>query len=128
MRPPRWSPAAVSWPVSIACRLAGVALLNYELTSDDQRACIRALDLNTGDLARLLIVNLRGARLSITTPTGRDWLIACLADHGAQVVILDTYGAAAAPSVDNENDNGGARRFLATLDEIKARAAAHRRC
>jgi hypothetical protein len=99
-----------------------VAWLNYELTVDDQRSLVRALAIPTDALERLLVLNLRGVRLSLTTPTGRDWLVAQLRDHGAEVLIGDTYGAAVAPSIDSENDNAAARRFLATIDEIKALA------
>lgn len=98
------------------------ALLNFELTADDQRSRIRDLGMSAEALERLLVVNLRGTRLSLTTPTGRDWLVRVLSDHGAEVLIGDTFGAASAPSVESENDNAGVRRFLAALDEIKALA------
>jgi hypothetical protein len=96
-----------------------VAFLNYELTESDLRARLRALDLERDDLGRLLVVNLRGVRLGLTTPSGRAWLIDHLAGHRADVLIVDTYGAASAPSVESENDNAGGRRFLTALDEIK---------
>ncbi len=97
-----------------------VALLNYELSVDDQRTRLRDLGLSTDALARLLVVNLRGSRLCITSPVGRDWLVQQLSDHGTDVLIGDTFGAASAPSVESENDNAAVRRFLATVDEILA--------
>ena len=97
-----------------------VCFLNFELTSDDFRARIRDMGLTAAALERLLVVNLRGVRLTLTTPAGRDWLIDRLAEHGAEVLVGDTYGAASSSCVESENDNAGARRFFATVDEIKA--------
>jgi hypothetical protein len=99
-----------------------VAFLNYEMTADDLRARLRALDLGDEAAERLLVVNLRGVHLCLTSPAGRDWLTAKLVGHRPDVLIVDTYGAAAAPSVESENDNAGGRRFLTTLDQIKAAA------
>jgi hypothetical protein len=102
-----------------------VALLNYELTEADQRERLRAFGLGAEALERLLVLNLRGVGLSMTTPAGADWLVGQLLAHRAEVVIVDTYGAASAPSVDSENDNAAARRFLMAFDQIKARARVH---
>ena len=96
-----------------------VAWLNYEMTCGDQRALLRALNLPPDALTRLLVLGLRGSRLCLTTPAGRDRLVARLIEHRAEVLIIDTYGAAVAPSVESENDNAGVRRFLSAIDEIK---------
>ncbi len=97
-----------------------VALLNCEMTLDDQRTLLRVLQLPDDAQARLLVLNTRGAGLCLTSPAGREWFVDHLAEHRAEVVIVDTYGAAAGPSIESENDNAGVRRFLAALDEIKA--------
>ena len=102
-----------------------VALLNYELTEADQRVRLRAFGLGAEALERLLVLNLRGVGLSLTTPAGADWLVAQMLAHRAEVVIVDTYGAASAPSLESENDNAGARRFLMAFDQLKARARIH---
>lgn len=99
-----------------------VALLNFEMTVDDQRALLRDLNLAAAALDNLLVVNLRGSRLTLTTPAGRRWLVRQLQQHRTDVLIGDTFGAAIAPSVESENDNAAVRRFLLAVDEIKALA------
>lgn len=104
-------------------RVHRVAYLNYELTAADMDARIVRLGLNDRHLERLLVANLRGHHLPLMTPVGRDWLVQLLADHQADVVIVDTWGAAlAAAGVESENDNAEGRRFLLALDDIKRRA------
>ncbi len=102
-----------------------VALLNYELTVDDARARVQALGVPAQALSRLLIINLRGVGLSLTAPHGRRWLTDRLAAHRSNFAVVDTYGAASAPSVDNENDNAAARRLLMAWDAIKADTDVH---
>lgn len=102
-----------------------VALLNYEMTPDDCRARIKSLGMVDEELERLLVVNLRGVGLSFTAPNGRTWLVDQLKRHRAEVAIIDTYGAASAPSVESENDNAGSRRFLMAWDAIKAQTSVH---
>ena len=97
-----------------------VALLNYELTEADMRDRMRAWPIPPEALALIHVVNLRGTHLCLTAPAGRAWLLAELAPHRPDVLIVDTYGAAAGPSIESENDNAGARRFLTTVDSIKA--------
>ena len=108
------------FPVS---RPQRVALLNYELVAEDMEDRLAALGLDADATERLLVVNLRGKRLPLTVAVGRRWLVSRLADHGAEVVIVDPFGAAfAAAGGESENDNAEVRRFLITLDEIKAEA------
>jgi RecA-family ATPase len=102
-----------------------VALLNFEMTEDDERARLQSLNLEDEPLERLLPLNLRGAGLSLTAHAGRRWLIDQLRRHQADIAIIDTYGAASAPSVESENDNAGSRRFLMAWDAIKADAGIH---
>lgn len=97
-----------------------VALVNYELTEDDMRARLRALALPPAAAERLHVINLRGSRLSLTSPAGLGWMADQLTGHKTEVAIIDGYNAAVAPSIESENDNAGARRFLGTLDHLKA--------
>lgn len=102
-----------------------VALLNFEMTVDDLRSRIRARNMTDEQLERLLPMNLRGVGLSLTAPAGRRWLVDHLRRHRTEIAILDTYGAASAPSIESENDNAGGRRFLMVWDSIKAEAGVH---
>lgn len=97
-----------------------VALLNYELDAEDMELRVRAMGLDTGALERLLVVNLRGHRLPLMVPAGRDALVSTLLEHRAQVLAVDPFGAAyAAAGGESENDNAEVRRFVTALDEIK---------
>lgn len=96
-----------------------VVLVNYELTPADQRARLRALGLDAADLERLTIVNLRGRRLVLTSPAGRNHLVSLMAAAGAQVLVLDTWGAALSHCGLNENENTDAAHFTNAIDEIK---------
>jgi hypothetical protein len=100
-----------------------VVYLDYEMTEDDHRDRLRHLDLARPEA--VLIVPLRGVRLSLTTAAGRRWLLDQLIPHQPDFIIVDTYSAASAPSVDNENDNAAGRRWLMEWDAIKAEAGAH---
>lgn len=103
-----------------------VALLNYELVAEDMEDRLSALGLDSEATERLLVVNLRGKRLPLTVAVGRRWLVSQLANHAAEVVIVDPFGAAfAAAGGESENDNAEVRRFLITLDEIKAESGCH---
>lgn len=99
-----------------------VAVLDYEMAEDDSRQRLRQLGLDNEALSRILVICLRGVGLSLTAPAGRRWIVEQLRNHGTEVAVLDTYGAASAPSVESENDNAGGRRFLATWDAIKDEA------
>lgn len=96
-----------------------VVLLNHELTPADQRARLRALNLGGQARERLAVVNLRGKRLAITTPSGRAHLVGILRDHGADVVFIDPWGVSMAHAGLSENENDDARRWTTALDEIK---------
>lgn len=101
-----------------------VAYLNYELDVDDMVDRIIRMGLDADALERLLVINLRGHRLPLTMPGGRDWLADRLLEHRAEVLVVDPFGAAfAAAGGDNENDNAEVRRFLIALDELKRRAS-----
>lgn len=108
------------FPVPVPMR---VALLNYELHPDDMLDRLAALQLEPEVQERLLVVNLRGHRLPLSTAVGRRWMARCLADHGARVVIVDPFGAAfAASGGESENDNAEVRGWLINWDEIKSEA------
>lgn len=102
-----------------ATRPRRVVLLNYELTEADQRDRLRHLGIEPPDLALLHLVNLRGRRLVITSPTGRDHLAQILANVSADVLVVDTLGAALSDCSLDENVNTDVRRFLSAIDEIK---------
>lgn len=100
-----------------------VALFNFELDEEDMADRLVALALDADRRERLLVLNLRGRRLPLTTPIGRERVARWLSDHGAQVMILDPFGAAyAAAGGESENDNAEVRRFLIGLDEVKRMA------
>lgn len=97
-----------------------VVLLNYELDEDDIDDRVRRLQLPLEAQRRLRVINLRGHRLPLMTRVGRDWLVRRLAEHQADIVIVDPFGAAyAAAGGVSENDNAEVRRFTTALDEIK---------
>lgn len=97
-----------------------VILFNYELDDEDMADRLAAQGLGPDARERLAVVNLRGRRLPLTTPAGRDRVARWVADHGAQVMIVDPFGAAfASAGGESENDNAQVRRFLIGLDEIK---------
>ena len=95
------------------------------MTRDDFRSRVRALQLDPEAAEQLLVLNLRGAGLSLTAPAGRRWLAEQLVSHRSEVAIVDTYSAASAPSVESENDNAAGRRWLMTWDAIKAQCGIH---
>lgn len=97
-----------------------VVLFNYELEPEDMADRLVSLALDAEERERLEVINLRGRRLPLTTPVGRERVARWLGDHGAQVMIVDPFGAAyAAAGGESENDNAEVRRFLIGLDEIK---------
>lgn len=101
-----------------------VVLLNYEIDEEDMTDRIARLDLDAEAMERLLVVNLRGRRLPMMTDVGRAWLVKVLDDHGAQVLVVDPFGAAyAAAGGESENDNAEVRRFVLALDEVKEAAS-----
>lgn len=97
-----------------------VLYCNYELTPEDFDQRVRLMNLPDDAAERLYVLNLRGHRLPLMAPTGRDWLVEKAAKHGADVIAVDPFGAAfAAAGGQSENDNAEVRRFVAALDEIK---------
>lgn len=97
-----------------------VVLFNYELHDDDMADRLHAMAMPTTAQNNIIIVNLRGRRLPIHTPAGRDTAVRILQDAAAELWIVDPFGAAyAAAGGEDENNNAEVRRFLITLDEIK---------
>lgn len=97
-----------------------VALFNYELHDDDMAERLHALAMPAHVADNIVVVNLRGRRLPLTTAKGRDVTVRILDGIGANVWLLDPFGAAfAGAGGEDENSNAEVRRFLIALDEIK---------
>jgi len=99
-----------------------LVLLNHELTAADQRVRLNALGLDREARERLAVVNLRGKRLALNTPSGAARLVSILQDHGAHVVAIDPWGVSMAHARLAENENDDATTWTTALDEIKDRA------
>lgn len=101
-----------------------VVIFNYELDEDDMTDRLNTYNIPSSALANIEIVNLRGRRLPLLTTKGRDYTVNILKDCGAQLWIVDPFGAAfGAAGGQDENSNAEVRRFLIGLDEIKRLAA-----
>lgn len=97
-----------------------VVIFNYELHDDDMADRLSKYKIATSARRNIEIVNLRGRRLPITTNKGRDAAAELLNGLGAQLWIVDPFGAAyAAAGGQDENNNAEVRSFLIALDEIK---------
>lgn len=97
-----------------------VVVFNYELHDDDMADRMAQYAIPGSARANIVIVNLRGRRLPLTTRQGRDHVTSLLADCGAQLWIIDPFGAAfASAGGEDENSNAEVRRFLIAIDEIK---------
>lgn len=97
-----------------------VVLFNYELHDDDMTDRMSKYNLPSSAAENIVVVNLRGRRLPLGTPKGRDIAIRLLNDNGAQLWIIDPFGAAfAAAGGQDENSNAEVRSFLIAIDEIK---------
>lgn len=102
-------------------RLAGnVAFWNYELTSQQFRAWLR--DLGIVRKQRASILNLRGHRLPLITPTGEDYAVEWLRSRKIKYWIIDTFVRAMADCGLDENSNRDVEVFTRALDIIKERA------
>jgi hypothetical protein len=97
-----------------------VVIFNYELHEDDMADRLSKYAIPASALSNIVVVNLRGRRLPIGTTKGRDIAVELLNGLGAQLWIVDPFGAAfAAAGGEDENSNAEVRRFLIAIDEIK---------
>jgi hypothetical protein len=97
-----------------------IAVFNYEVGEDQYREWLRALGLQHPE--RAVVLNLRGFRVPVTTPTVEDWVVAWLQEHEVSFWVVDPFARAFTGCGDSENDNTAVGAFLDTLDVIKARA------
>lgn len=104
-------------------RLEGkVCYLNFEMVSDALTEWFRSVGIK--DPNQVVQVDIRDSPspFNIADEATQEWLVGMLKEVGAQVLVIDTYSAAAAAALESENDNVATRGFLALLDQIKARS------
>jgi len=95
-----------------------IAIFNYELSSQQYRAWLRAQGIVNTE--RVAVLNLRGYRLPFTAPSVEDWIVGWLQEQNVTFWVADPF-ARAATGVD-ENSNTEVGVWLDTLDVIKERA------
>jgi hypothetical protein len=102
-------------------RLAGkIAIFNYEVSAAQYRRWLREVGIAHPE--RVLLLNLRGQKLPLTTPAATRWIIEFLARNEVTSWVLDPFARAAVGSVTNENDNTEVGYLLDHLDYVKAQA------
>lgn len=94
-----------------------VAVWNYELTPQQWRSWARQADITHTD--RAAVLHLRGYHVDLMTKIGQDFAVDWLESRGAEVWIIDTYGAA---YCGEENSNSDARDFLRAVENVARRA------
>jgi hypothetical protein len=95
-----------------------VGVWNYEVGSAMYARWWQALDITNGDAVN--VVSMRGERVPLDSPIGRQWAIDWLRAERIDVWIVDPF--ARAFTGDSENDNTAVGRFLEMLDDIKLAA------
>jgi hypothetical protein len=94
-----------------------VAIWNYELSPQQWRSWARQADIINTD--RAAVLHLRGYHVDLMTSVGQDHAVEWLSERGAEVWIIDTYGAA---YCGEENSNSDARDFLRAVENVARRA------
>ena len=97
-----------------------IAVFNYEVGEEMYRGWLRDLGIVNPD--RAAVLNLRGFRVPVTTPSVEDWVVQWLQEREVSFWIVDPFARAFTGCGDNENDNSQVGWFLDALDVIKARA------
>lgn len=97
-----------------------IALFNYEVNARQYRRWLRDVGVTNTD--QVVILNLRGFRLPITTPYVEEWVVTWLVEHDVKAWVVDPFARAFVGAGRSENDNTEVSAFLDTLDVIKARA------
>lgn len=103
-----------------AVKTGRVAIFNYEVSRRQFQVWLR--ETGFGNLTDVVPQTMRGFTLALTTPQGQEWAVRWLSDREIALWIIDPYARASVGSIDNENDNSQAGRFLDALDVIKERA------
>lgn len=94
-----------------------VAVWNYELSPQQWRSWARQADITNTD--RAAVLHLRGFHVDLMTKIGQDFAVEWLNERGAEVWIIDTYGAA---YCGEENSNSDARDFLRAVENVGRKA------
>lgn len=97
-----------------------IAVFNYEVGEEMYRGWLRDLGIRNPD--RAAVLNLRGFRVPVTTPSVENWVVQWLQERQVSFWIVDPFARAFTGCGDNENDNSQVGWFLDALDVIKARA------
>lgn len=97
-----------------------LAVFNYEVGDEMYRGWLRDLGIKNPD--RAAVLNLRGFRVPVTTPSVEDWVVNWLQEREVSFWVVDPFARAFTGCGDNENDNSQVGWFLDALDVIKARA------
>jgi hypothetical protein len=95
-----------------------IAVFNYELSDTQFRHWLREIGVRNTDAVSVL--NLRGFRLPLTSPTVEDWIVNWLVEHEISFWIADPFARAAVGTDENSNTEVGV--WLDTFDVIKGRA------
>jgi len=95
-----------------------IAVFNYELDRDQFRHWCREIGVVNTDAVSVL--NLRGFRLPLTSPTVEDWMVEYLREHDIGFWIADPFARAAVGVDENSNTEVGV--WLDTFDVVKERA------
>lgn len=70
----------------------------------------------------LVVANLRGHRVNILTPLGKQWAVDWLVKYGIKVWTIDSFARLARMAGVSEKDNDEVMSLLMALDEIKVEA------
>jgi hypothetical protein len=70
----------------------------------------------------LVVANLRGYRVNILTPLGKQWAVDWLTKHQVKVWTIDSFARLARMAGVSEKDNDEVMSLLMALDEIKVEA------
>ena len=93
-----------------------VAWFNYEV--DDRQARRWLRDLNIKNTDSVVVLNLRGYRLTLTDTATQAWVIRWLRDHNVHHWVMDPFARAFTGSGD-ENSNSEVGVWLDIVDSIK---------
>jgi hypothetical protein len=93
-----------------------VMVANYEMSGATQARWLGDLGLDKKDMRRIVIVNLRGRENLLASDTGRARFAALMREHGAEVLLVDTFGRAF--NGDDQSSNSQVGPWLNMLDRV----------